>query len=51
MEIYPVLDDISFLNFLETFWDVGTLVPNVCEFLVCLSVHELAYFLTEIRQI
>ena len=39
----------------ETFWrhswDIGTLVPNDCEFLVCLSVCQLAYFLTEIRQI
>ena len=39
----------------EIFWrhsqDVCTLVPNISEFLVCLSVSQLAYFLTEIRQI
>ena len=29
-------------------WDVGTLFPNNFEFLVCLSVCQLAYFLTEI---
>ena len=27
-------------------WDVGTLVPNHSEFLVCLSVSQLTYFLT-----
>ena len=32
-------------------WDVCTQVPNNSEFLVCLSVCQLAYFLTEIRQI
>ena len=32
-------------------WDVCTLVPNNSEFLVCLSVCQLAYFLTEIIQI
>ena len=31
--------------------DVVTLVPNDSEFLVCLSVCQLAYFLTEITQI
>ena len=31
-------------------WDVCTLVPNNSEFLVCLSVCQLAYFLTEIIQ-
>ena len=31
--------------------DVGTLFPNNSEFLVCLSFCQLAYFLTEIRQI
>ena len=39
----------------EIFWrgsqDVSTLVPNNSEFLVCLSVCQLAYFLTEIRKI
>ena len=39
----------------ETFWrhswDVFTLVPNYSEFHVCLSVCQLAYFLTEIIQI
>ena len=30
---------------------VGTLVPNVSEFLVCLSVCQLADYLTEITQI
>ena len=39
----------------EIFWkhsyDVGTLIPNNSEFLVCLSVCQLAYFLTETRQI
>ena len=37
--------------FWRHFWDVGTLFPNNFEFLVCLSVCQLAYFLTEIRQI
>ena len=32
-------------------WDGCTLVPNNSEFLVCLSVSQLAYFLTDIRQI
>ena len=32
-------------------WDVCTPVPNNYKFLVCLSVRQLAYFLTEIRQI
>ena len=32
-------------------WDVGSLVPNNTEIVVCLSVCQLAYFLTEIRQI
>merc|ERR1711954_607792 len=32
-------------------WDVGTLIPNNFEIVVCLSVCYLAYFLTEIRQI
>ena len=31
--------------------DVGTLFPNNSEFLICLSVCQLAYFLTDIRQI
>ena len=39
----------------EIFWrpsqDESTLVPNNSEFLVCLSVCQLAYFLTEIGQI
>ena len=37
--------------FWRHFWDVGTLFPNNFEFLVCLPVCQLAYFLTEIRQI
>ena len=32
-------------------WDVGTLIPNNSEILLCLSVCYLAYFLTEITQI
>ena len=39
----------------EIFWrrsqDVSTLILNNSEFFVCLSVCQLAYFLTEIRQI
>ena len=31
-------------------WDVDTLFSNKSEFLICLSVCQLAYFLTEIRQ-
>ena len=37
--------------FLRHFWDDGTLFPNNFEYLVCLSVCWLAYFLTESRQI
>ena len=29
-------------------WNMGRLVPNNCELLVCLSVCQMAYFLTEI---
>ena len=36
--------------FLRHSWDVGTLIPNNIEILVCLSVWYLAYFLTEIKQ-
>ena len=36
---------------LRHFWDFGTLYPTVSDFLLCLSVCQLAYFLTEIRQI
>ena len=32
-------------------WDVGTPFPNIFEFLVCLSVCKVVYFLTDIRQI
>ena len=32
-------------------WDVGTLFLNDASFLVCVSVFQLAYFVTEIRQI
>ena len=44
------------MNYLfETFWrhclDIGALFPSDCEFLVCLSVCQLAYFFTEIIQI
>ena len=35
--------------FLRHSWDVSTLFPNNYKFLVCLSGHQLAYFLTEIR--
>ena len=39
----------------EYFWrysqNIGTLVPINYKFLVCLSVCQLAYFITEIRQI
>ena len=31
--------------------DVGTLVPNISELVVCLSVCSLAHYLTEITQI
>ena len=37
--------------FWRHFWDVGTLIPNKSEFLVCLSVCYLAYIFTEITQI
>ena len=37
--------------FLRHSWDVCTLIPINFEFLVCLSVCQLAYFLTEIIQI
>ena len=50
-EISPVLDEISFWFFLRHSWDVATLLLNYSEFLVCLLVCQLAYFLTEIRQI
>ena len=40
-----------FKTFWRHSWDVGTLVPNNCELLVCLSVFQLDYFLTEIRKI
>ena len=46
--IYSVLDEISFLNFLETFWDFFTLLQNNFRFLVCLLVCSLPHFLTEI---
>ena len=32
-------------------WDVFAMIPNNSEFLVCLSVCQLAYFLTKIRLI
>ena len=31
-------------------WDFGTLAPNIYDFLVCLSVCQLADFLTDIRR-
>ena len=41
-------------NFLKSFWRyswyVSTLVQNNSEFLVCLSVCQLAYLFTELRQ-
>ena len=38
-----------FLNFFGDIpWDVCTLVPNNCKFLVCLSVWSLPHFITEI---
>ena len=49
--ICPVLDDISFWNLWERFLGCSALVPNDSEFFVCLSVYQLAYSLTEIRQI
>ena len=38
-------------NFLRHSWDVFALFSNNCKFLVCLSVLQLAYLLTEIRPI
>ena len=38
-------------TFWRHFWDVGTPVPNISEFLVGLLVFQLAYFLTYMRQI
>ena len=43
--------DIFLRFFWRHSWDVGTLIPNNFEILVCLSVGYLAYFLTEITQI
>ena len=43
--------EIFFWNFWRHSWDVGTLIPNESEFLVCLSVCYLAYSLTEIPKI
>ena len=37
--------------FCRHFWDICTLFPNNSKFLVCVSVRQLAYFLTEIRPI
>ena len=37
--------------FWRHFWDIFTLFPNNFKFLLCLSVHQLAYFLTEMRPI
>ena len=37
--------------FWRHFWDVGTLFPNNQKFLLCLSVHQLAYIHTDIRPI
>ena len=50
IHISPILDDISFW-FLKTFLGFKKIFPNDSEFLVCLSICQLAYFLTEIRQI
>ena len=47
--ISPVVDELSFSNFLELFPDVFTLVTNNFRFLVYLSVFPLPYFLTKIR--
>ena len=49
IEISPVPDDISFWVFWRNFWDICTLFLHNFKFLVCLSVHYLAYFLTKIR--
>ena len=40
-----------FVNFSRHSWDGGELVPNILESLVCLSVCQLAFFLTEFRLI
>ena len=50
-----VISAVLYEIFSESFWrhslDIGTLGTNNSELLVCLSVSQLAYFLTEIRQI
>ena len=51
MWLSPLLDEMYFKNFWRHSWDVCTLIQNNSEFLVCLSVCQLAYFLTEIIQI
>ena len=38
-------------GFFRHSWDVCTLFPNNYKFLVCLSICQLAYFLTEFRPI
>ena len=46
-----VLDDISFSFFGRHSWDVGTLVPNNSEFLICVSVCKSSYFPADTGQI
>ena len=56
-EITQILGYLQFwIRYLSEFfwthsWDIGTLAQNNSEFLVCLSYCQMAYFLTEIRQI
>ena len=45
----PVLDEVSFLNFLEIFLGFFTLLQNNFRFLVCLLVCSLPHFITENR--
>ena len=48
IEIYQILDEISFKCFFWTHsFDACTLLSNHYEFIVCPSVCQLAYFLTE----
>ena len=46
--ISPVLDELSFWNFLEIYLGCLTLVANNFRFLLCLSVCSLPRFLTDI---
>ena len=49
--ISPVLDEISFRSFMETFLRCSCTTFNYSKCLVCLSVCQLAYFLTNNRKI